>query len=207
MAQNSFYHTRQFQIKLYGGLSILLILLIGFYTYTNTSKMLEMKKEIKMHEQLHSTLATTDKALTDELRTRKEEGSKLSQNIQNELDFVFPRNENHTFLTRTLEQFENNVNRVKDPFVINNLQYLKTTKVEDKDYSILPIKATIHSSYDNFFKFLKYIENSGTLSDKSRLLSIQSISINFVSPQGSQGNTSGTMEINFNVSINAYFKS
>jgi hypothetical protein len=207
MAQNSFYHTRQFQVKLYGGLSALLVLLIGFYAYTNISQMLEMKAETKMHDQLHGVLAETDKSLNDELRTRKEEGGKLSQNIQSELDFVFPRNENHTFLTRTLEQFENSVNRLKSPFMINNLQYLKSQSVEGKDYSILPIKATIHCSYENFFKFLEYVESSGTLTDKSRLLNIQSISINFVSPQGSQGNTSGATEINFNVSINAYFRS
>ncbi|MBU1445791.1 hypothetical protein KKD70_00840 [Patescibacteria group bacterium] len=207
MAKNSFYRTIQFQIKLYTGLSALLVILIGFYAYTNISRMMNMQAETRMHNQLHSALTETDKLLNDELQTRKEEGGKLTQNIQTELDFVFPRNENHTLLTRTLEQFENSVNKVKDPFMINNLQYLKTQAVEEKDYSILPIKATIHSSYSNFFKFLGYVEKSGTLADKTRLLNIQSISINFISPQGSQGNTSGTTEINFNVSMNAYFRS
>ena len=124
MVQNSFYRTTQFQIKLYVGLSALLIVVIGFYTYTNISKMINMKAETQMHKQLHSTLAITDKALNEELQKRKEEGGNLSKNIQTELDFVFPLNENHTILTRTSEQFENSINKVKDPFVINNLQFV-----------------------------------------------------------------------------------
>ncbi|MFC1655874.1 hypothetical protein ACFL3C_03330 [Patescibacteria group bacterium] len=203
----SFYKSRQFQTRLYGGLSIVLLLVIGFYSYSNVMKMLGMQAEIDTHNQLHSALANTENRIDEELSTVKEENIDLNQTIQEERDVVFPKGENHTALTRTLEQFANDTHRSKNPFMISNLQYQTPKKSESGEYMILPFKLTIHCSYENFFKYLEYVGNSGTLSDKTRLIDIQQIIINFVSPQGTQGNISGQDEINFNVSMQAYFRS
>lgn len=168
--------------------------------------MLGMQAEIETNDQLHGALATTNSRIDEELTTVKEENIELNQTIQEERDVVFPKGENHTSLTRTLEQFANDTHRSKSPFMISNLHYQTPQESEDGDYMILPFKLTIHSSYENFFKFLEYVSNSGTLSDKTRLIDIQQIVINFVSPQGTQGNLSGQDEINFNVSMQAYFR-
>lgn len=207
MAKTAFFQKKQFQMQLYGGLTIILMLFLAYYVFTNLTKMLDMRAEINSLNQLHNALISTNARLENEISTVKEENIELTQKIESELELVFPETENHTVLTRTLEQFANDLNRTKNPFIINNLQYLATQKAPDSGYSILPIKMTLHSSTDNFFKFLEYIEKSGTLSDKTRLLDIRSIIINFISPQGSSGNISGKDEINFNVSINAYFRS
>ena len=206
MEQTSFFKSRQFQVRLYGILSIILILIMGYYSYTNVSKMLDMRGKISTYNQLHNSLSETDGRLDDELSTTKEENSELVQKIQSELEYVLPPTENHTELTRTLEAFANDVHRTKNPFVINSLQYQSPQAAEEGNYNILPFTLSIHSSYDNFFKFLEYVSNSGTLSDKTRLIDIQQIVINFVSPQGTQGNLSGQDEINFNVSMQAYFR-
>lgn len=207
MTQTSFYKSRQFQTRLYGGLSIVVLAVIGFYAYTNVMNMMSMRAEIATHNQLHGALVDTDNRLDQELKKVKEENIDLNQNIQSERDIVFPQYENHTTLTRSLEQFANDTHRTKNPFLISSLQYQTPMKSESEEYMILPFKITIHCSYENFFKFLEYVENSGTLSDKTRLLDIQQIIINFVSPQGTQGNISGQDEINFNVSMQAYFRS
>ncbi len=206
MAKSSFYKSRQFQTRFYAGLSIVLLLVIAFYSYSNITKMLGMQAEIETHSKLHGALIDTENRIDKELKTVKEENIELDQTIQEERDIVFPKGENHTALTRTLEQFANDTHRSKNPFMISNLQYQTPQKSEDDEYMILPFKLTIHSSYENFFKFLEYVGNSGTLSDKTRLLDIQQIVINFVSPQGTQGNLSGQDEINFNVSMQAYFR-
>lgn len=206
MEQTAFYKTRQFQIKLYGVLTIVLLAVIGYYSYLNVTKMLDMKAQIVTHGQLHSALSETDKRIDSEFTKVKEENEQLTLKIQTERNLVYPENENHTTLTRALESFANDINRTLNPFEISNLQYLRNID-DEAGYSILPLRLTIQSSYDNFFKFLEYVESSGTLSDQSRLLTIQSIIINFVSPQGTQGNTSGQDEINFNVTMNAFFRS
>lgn len=123
------------------------------------------------------------------------------------LNKFFQKKEQHTVLTRSLEKLESDFNRTLNPFIIGNLQYLAPVVIEEANYSILPIRLTIHSSFENFFAFLNYIENSGTLSEKTRLLDISSITINFVSSQGAPENLSGRDEINFNVSMSAAFRS
>lgn len=207
MSQVSFYKSRQFQVKFYGVLCVILLIIIGFYSYTNITKVLNMRTEISTYNQLHGVLAENSGRVDDELETIKLENTDLVKTIQSERNVVLPETENHTALTRALEKFANEIHRSKNPFTINSLQYQTPQQPKEENYKILPFKITIHSSYDNFFKFLKYVEDSGTLSDKTRLIDIQEIIINFVSPQGTAGNISGADEINFNVSMHAYFQS
>ncbi|MBN1494316.1 hypothetical protein JW911_01110 [Candidatus Peregrinibacteria bacterium] len=206
MEKLKFLKSKDIQGKIYLVLSIILLLTVGYYSYTNFTKFFDMREEIAVNEKLHSALVSVDQTVADELKKVKEEGSALEQKIKNELDQVLPKTENHTALTRALEMFSNNLNRLKDPFVVSNLQYMKLETPKSGNYQVLPIKMTIHSTYSNFYKFLDFIDNSGALSDGSRLLDVQSIIINFVSPKGSQNNLSGQDEINFNISINAYIR-
>lgn len=195
------------KLKIYGGLSIIIALFLGYYLFTNITTFLEMRGETASLKTLHSALTQTDNRLDSELEDIKEDNEELVTAVAEELDYVFPEGENHTLLTRTIESFSNDLNRTKNPFLISNLQYQEGQVSEDGDYMVLPFKMTIHSSHENFIKFLEYVENSGTLNEKSRLMDIKSIVINFVSPQGSQGNISGKDEINFNVSMNSYYRS
>jgi hypothetical protein len=207
MAKQPFYKNKRFQIQVYGVLSVILLLVFGYFTYTNTMKMLDMRSQAASYENLHSSLTVTENRIEEEYLNVKDENRELSQQIRNELQLVFPKNENHTVLTRTLDQLANDLHRSLEPFMINNLQYMSPQEAEDDGFLVLPFKMTIHSSYDNFFAFLRYIQNSGSLNDQTRLIDMPSIVINFVTPAGGEGNISGTKEINFNVSANAYFRS
>jgi hypothetical protein len=189
------------------GLSAVLVLFMVYYTYVNLSKYLDMRNEISVNETLHNSLTEKDTLVQNELNKVNDENSALKQQIYDEIDLVLPSFENHTYLTRTLEKFETDNNRLRDPFNISNLQYQKQTKPDGMPYTKLPFKMTIHSSYNNFFKFLQFVQNSGTLSDGTRLLDIDSITINFTTPKGDSENTSGQDEINFNISMNAYIRS
>lgn len=204
--KKAFKNNKGLKLKIYGGLSIVIGLFLGYYLFTNVSLFLEMRGEIDSLKTLHNALQDTDKRLDGEMDNIKEGNEELVTAVAEELDYAFPETENHTLLTRTIESFSNDLNRTKNPFLISNLQYLEPQVSEDGDYMVLAFKMTIHSSHDNFIKFLEYVEDSGTLSEKTRLMDIQSIVINFVSPQGSQGNISGKDEINFNVSMNSYFR-
>lgn len=206
MNKNKSFKDKSVQIKIFTVLSVLLAVIIGYYIFTNTMSFIRMRGDINDFRQLHAAIQATDKRLDEEIEKIKPINEQLSTTITEELNYVFPEAENHTLLTRTIESFASEINRLKNPFLINNLQYLAPQPSKSGDYMILPFRMTIHSSHDNFIKFLEYAENSGTLSAKTRLLDIKSIVINFVTPKGSTGNTSGKDEINFNVSMNSYFK-
>ena len=202
----NFLQTKEFQTKLYTGLIVVLLLIMGFYTYTNLTKYLSVLSETNVNVTLHNVLKDSDKNGEAELQKINTQDNTMYQTIQDQLNLVLPQTENHTILTRNLEKFETDNNRAKDPFNISSLQYMPIKIQASKDYDILPLSLTIHCSYTNFFKFLEYVGNSGTLSDGTRLLDIQSIVINFMSPKGTDNNISGQDEINFNVSINAYIR-
>lgn len=206
MDATSFLKSKFFQLRLYGVLTIILFIVAGYYTFTNVMTLLEVRAEIATNETYFDGLSKTNIRIENELSTIKADNVDLTQTIQNQLDLVLPDTEDYTSLTRSLEGFASEIHRLKNPFMINNLQFTKAKGNSNLGYEILPFKMTIQSSYDNFFKFLKFVENSGTLSDETRLVDIQSIVINFVAPTGTEGNTSGRDEINFNVSMNAYFR-
>jgi hypothetical protein len=206
MEKLKFLKSKDIQTKIYLALTVIILLVMGYYSYTNFSKYLTMREQISVNERLHSSLVSTDQTVGDELKKIKEEGSALEQKIKNELDLVLPKTENHTSLTRAIEKFANEINRVKDPFMLSSLTYSKIKVPESGNYQILPLAMTIHCTYSNFYKFLDFVDNSGALSDGSRLIDVQSIIINFVSPKGAEGNISGQDEINFNASINAYIR-
>ncbi|MBA4336971.1 hypothetical protein C0416_04345 [bacterium] len=207
MFKNKVFKNKDIQLKIFSGLSLILGLFLGYYLYTNITTFMEMRSDTASLRTLHSALQTTDKRLDAELENIKTGNEELVTTVAEELNYVFPETENHTLLTRTIESFSTEINRTKNPFLISNLQYLKPQTNEAGDFMILPFRMKIHSSHENFIKFLEYVENSGTLNEKTRLLDIKSIVINFVSPKGAQGNTSGKDEINFDVSMNSYFKS
>ncbi|MFC1599448.1 hypothetical protein ACFL3T_00280 [Patescibacteria group bacterium] len=208
MDATSFLKSKFFQLRLYGVLTIILLIILGYYTFTNVMTLFEVRAEITTNESFTGSLNSTNQRIENELSTVKKDNKDLTQTIHNQLDLVLPEGEELTALTRNLESFASEIHRLKNPFMINNLQFTKVKgSTEELSYEVLPFKMTIQSSYDNFFKFLKFVENSGTLSDETRLLDIQSIIINFVAPTGSEANTSGKDEINFNVSMNAYYRS
>jgi len=207
MAKKTFYKNKRFISRLYGAICVILFVSLSYHVYTNTTKMLEMNAKSDSYSKLHPALSKTKNLSEQEYIEVKEENKELMQRIKNELELVFPNSENHTILTRNLDKLANNLHRSLEPFMISNLQYMASKEAEDNGHMVLPFKMTIHSSYKNFFAFLRYVQNSGSLSEKTRLLDMPSIVINFVSPSGAQDNISGQNEINFNVSANAYFRS
>jgi len=90
------------------------------------------------------------------------------------------------------------LNRTKSPFVISSIEYQDAQIDPDGNYKFLPLRMNITSSRDNFAKFLRYVETSGSILDNVRLMDIQSIHMSF-------GKDSGE-SVNFSVKIHAYFQ-
>jgi len=69
---------------------------------------------------------------------------------------------------------------------------------------------TIASSQENFNKFLQYVEQSGSLLGKTRLMDIQSIHLSFGEDESGESGVKVTNSnselINFSVKIHAYFQ-
>lgn len=190
-------------INAYWFLVLFIISSMGYYSFSKFSELIHKSDLINRHHEVLTTLKPELSAEEDEYRKLLESRKEVKNNIQNDLSFVFPTEENYTNLTRELDSFFLGLARSDNPIFVSNLQYGSPTLNEEGNFYVLPINMTVSSSRQNFFVFLDYIESSGSLSDKARLLDIQSIRLNFKEGLTVVG---ANDEINYSISMNTYFQ-
>ncbi len=188
-------------IKLYAFLCLILLIVVGTYSYFQFQEYRIILKGAQKSEEFVLNLrpkVSEAKAKYDE---NKREFDQLSKVVEQNLEKVFPSQENYTELTRQMDTFEESLARSRSPFEVPNIAF--QVPVQHNNYSVLPFSMTITSSSENFTKFLHMMENSGAIDGDVRLMSISSIRLSF---QGSPVSGSPNDIINFTVQVNAYFQ-
>ncbi|PIZ76781.1 hypothetical protein COY05_00020 [Candidatus Peregrinibacteria bacterium CG_4_10_14_0_2_um_filter_38_24] len=190
------------QIKSYAILCGVLLLAFGIFFYTKWQEYSTINTFVDKNKAYISALkeqGSNEKALFD---SKKDAINQLKAEIETNLTEVFPISDSYTELTRKFDTFEQKLVNKDSIFEISNIEYQNVAKRDN--YSILPLRMSIRSSKDNFEKFLHYIETSGSLSDRVRLMDVSSVRLNFEK----SNDLSGKKEeiINFSVQINAYFQ-
>ncbi|MDP2643135.1 MAG: hypothetical protein Q8P62_04815 [Candidatus Peregrinibacteria bacterium] len=190
------------QIKSYAILCGVLLLAFGIFFYTKWQEYSTINTFVDKNKAYISALkeqGSNEKALFD---SKKDSINQLKAEIETNLTEVFPISDSYTELTRKFDTFEQKLVNKDSIFEISNIEYQSVAKKDN--YSILPLRMSIRSSKDNFEKFLHYVETSGSLSDRVRLMDVSSVRLNFEK----SSDLSGKKEeiINFSVQINAYFQ-
>ncbi len=205
MDSQSFIKNRSLRrnIHAYWILIAVVLLLMGYYSTIKISELVSKSGSINeqsaLASNLESTLSVEESEYKELLVSKKDLYDKLDSEIIN----VLPKGENYTNLTRELDAFFLALSKSNNPIFVSNLQYGGARVDESGKFSVLPITLTIESSKDNFLSFLDYIENSGNLTSKVRLMDVQSIRINF---QKEQEEGKSTESVSLNVNLNAYFQ-
>jgi len=189
---------QEMQIKSYIGITLLVVLSMGFYTFSNWKEFSTVKKLLVANANYIGALKNE---VADEKATydgEKFNFDALSKEIESKLESIFPQGNKYTELTKQVDSFEEDLSTKSSVFEVSNIDY---QDIEQGDfYSILPMRMTIRSSSTNFTKFLHWVENSGALSDRVRLMDITSIRLNF------QEEENRDEIISFTVQMNAYFQ-
>jgi hypothetical protein len=182
------------------------LLLIGLIYYATTNYFELTDKKTIINESTHAMRGLTESLddVAGEYESLKETHNLIKETVSKEVGDVFPAMENYTELTRDLDEYFKTKSQTDNPLVATNLQYGSPKVSEDGNYYVLPLSMTISSSEENFYDFLSYVDKSGALSSKTRIMDITSIKINFRDPTGKQ--KKGGEEINFNVQLNAYYQ-
>lgn len=192
------YYSRK--IKLYLFVILILAVSTGFY---GIERYLELSEKNNISSQSQQFLDDLEKNRTDErefLIQTKEKNQEILQKIGREIAEVFPGGEQYTPLTRLLDDFFKKNNRLGNPIIATDLQFSQTSEDADKRYLILPFTLNIESSEENFYRFLAFVESSGTLSDRIRLMDIESINLNFPT----ENDPKAKKRIHFNAKLQAY---
>lgn len=192
---------QKFQIKTYIVLIVILVVGMGTYTFLQWQDYNMAKKGTLEGDQFLEFLkeeAIKEKTSYD---GKKVEFDGLYNQMDTKLATIFPPDDAYTSLTRQLDDFEQELAKLHNPFEISNINYQGV--VEGENYSILPLRMNIRSSASNFTKFLHLIENSGTLNEDIRLMDLSSIRLSFEEADKESGEPD---IISFSVQINAYFQ-
>lgn len=152
-------------------------------------------------ERLDTQLLDTKKQYEAVAEQSAEDQEGLTRKIMN----ILPPDENYTDLTRELDKYFEENDTAANPIFQSSLRFGKGASVQDaRDVSSLPFSMNIESTRDNFFKFLEYVNDSGSLESGARLMEINSIQLNF--PQEGEDVRDPRQKINFTVDMNAYYK-
>lgn len=189
------------QKKVYAFLCIVLIGVVGAYSYFQWQKYLSAQAGILQND---GTLASLTQTLDSEKTAyfvAKNKFDALNKQIDSSAGEILPKGDQYTELARQMDAIEKDLS-AKEAFEISNLDFGSPTFNEQTGYGVLPVRMNIKSSQNNFMKFLQMMETSGSFSNKLRLMSISSIRLNFESDAAS----SSSKMISFSLQVNAYFQ-
>lgn len=178
-----------------------------YYGYQKYEVLHGAKEDIKATVLATATAEKNLPTIEDEYGAAQAESLLSQQKRNNELAMIFPNSEEITDLTREFDGFFSKNNVSNNPLFLSNLTFGATVNNEAWDYTILPVKMTIQSSEPNFYKFLDYVENSGSFQNQLRLMAIKTININFTkTPPSPEATTPEVKLLDYTVDLNAFFK-
>ena len=183
------------RMKLYIGIFLLLVATaVGVWQWN------EMSANLIEADSLISE-AVTQSAIKDNLiadyQDIKVEVDESRERALQEVDLIFPTEEDITNLTRLFDDFAVMNNFSSNPFFISSINYQASLEVEGEGYRYVPVSLSVNTSSKNLGEFLEFVETSGSLESEVRLMSIEEMTVNYPSEYG------GSYNVRF--TINAYF--
>jgi len=193
-------------IRTYMAFTMIVLIAAGVYGFLQLQKLTAaqtaLAKGVSTSEQLAVSVDNFSESYVDSKKTFDEDFA----SILNSVEGVLPLEEDYTDLTRLLDDFVQKNNTTLNPISLNNISYGAAQMIED-NYSVLPVTLTISASRDNFENFLRFIFGSGALQERTRLMDIQAISINFAAQRQGLAATIGEEALlNISIQLNAYFQ-
>lgn len=191
--------------NIYAALSVLIFagaLVYGIFQFQDLrAKSRAMKDNTARLEQLDLAL----KVATADYKAFGEQRAKKTQELAKKISSILPPDENYTDLTRLLDNYFSEHDTARNPIFQASLRFGKGGPVANfPDISALPVSMNIEGTRDNFFKFLDFVKNSGTLESGTRFMGINSIQLNF--PDGGEIVKDLKQNLNFTLDMNAYYQ-
>lgn len=127
----------------------------------------------------------------------KKEVAQTRLDSAQDLALILPTEENITSLNRLFDDFQAQNDFAENPFFINSVNYQEASTSVEGEYRYVSFTMNVDSSKKNLLKFIDFVEQSGALDSGIRLMSIESMNINFPSQP--------TEPYSVNMTLNAYF--
>jgi hypothetical protein len=197
------------KISTYAILTLVILAGAAYYGYQQYVKLTDAQNAIVAEQEQSGVLQTAaDKYEKDYNELKKAFETDFASTL-NALEAVYPSAENYTALTKVLDSYflDKNKSNPGEPIFNSDLKFSRPLIDDGKDYAVLPFSMTVSATKKSFEDFLRYVESSGSLDDKSRLMDIKAISINFPVAQ-TEGETQiqGANQYSISLSMDSYFR-
>jgi len=196
--------TRIFQV-----FTVLLLIAAGTWGFFQFQKLTAAQDALAKGE---TEMTTLQASVDDYAQSYKDLASKAAQDnaeTVNSVREVLPMEEGYTALTRALDRYAQDANTATDPFFNGSLSFGAPEIKADKDYATLPFTMSLTATRKNFDDFLRYIETSGDLDTRVRLMDIKMISLQLPTPETTTGGsttTPGPETLNVSFALDSYYQ-
>ncbi|MGL5830864.1 MAG: hypothetical protein ACRCZE_01820 [Candidatus Altimarinota bacterium] len=169
-----------------------------------------------MEYQTSTANLSEGEANLNDLRVKSDLASTNYRNLRNDLELqnstvnqaiekILPTSENFTALARELDSYFLRNTTLTNPIFLSDLRFNTPIVTEENNYAVLPLSMSVSGTEIAVENFLKYVENSGDLTNKTRLLSIDNLGLSF-GEIAEEGPAMGTRSVNASIQMSAYFQ-
>ncbi len=198
-------------IRTYFILSAVVLIAAGVYGYFQFTKLMEVQSAIASGKTTLTELQAAESQNAEIYSSQKNNYDEQFSTIKESINEVFPAEEDYTDLTRRLDEFmsENN-NTTLNPIFMSDLKFSQPRIDQENGYAVLPFSLSLSTTRENLENFLAFIESSGSLENRIRLMEVKSISLNFpnqeITPFAGTEDITEIPTMNVSVNLNAYFQ-
>lgn len=192
----------------YKFLAVVLVVAAGVNGYFQWQKLSSAQQAMVDEQTLSQNIATGVSKYNDLYGSLKKGFEEDFVGLKDAIQAVYPDQENYTILTQSLDKYMHDNSTNENPIFMSDLKFGEARIDKNKDYAVLPFSLTLTTSQENFDNFLHFVETSGALSEKVRLMDLNSISISFSESQKAETGTLNQSKQMLDVSLamNAYFQ-
>ena len=176
-----------------------------FYGITNWNLLQASAAAVQENQKEIENISGLFTKTKDEFQIFADEQAKRQKDFQKKIGSILPLDENYTDLAKQLDDYFATADKPGNPMFQGSLNFQKGQVVKDATgISVLPFSMGLEGTRDNLFKFLKFVQDSGSLESGIRLMEIKNIDLSF--SEGGEQTDNPKEPIKFNVNMNAYYQ-
>ncbi len=187
-------------------LTLLFLLVGGYFGYQNFTEFQQTQTALASAETQLEQLQEDSSKANVFYGEQKQIFDEANEEVLERVDSILPPGEEYTELARDLDGFFLAMSKTEDIF-LSDVRFDQPRTDADEDYSVLPLTMSMTGTQSAFKIFLEYVENTGDLNFDDRILTIESINLNFDrSNEEEEVIADEDKKLNVSLQVHAYYK-
>lgn len=202
-------------ITQYSLITLLVLALGGYFGYQHYTEYQASRAALDKESRILTELKASADVAKTTYHALKKDMDAQNAGVNQSIEKILPSNENFTDLARELDKYFLNTRATNSPLFLSNLTF-SSPNTQGAEFAILPLSMSMSGDEQGLIAFLEYVENSGDLNAKTRLLDFSSINLSYSTTESTTGLTeyvdtvanilNPVRTINASLNLRAYFQ-